>query len=307
MLSIIRHGRSNACGFPLRRAPISPTSHSSVHIRSVLQDVRHRKQSSSSNSQKDQVPSSPSPASTAPTPTKSTRNAASATLDKILPPRDHWLNTSVLRPLGTPFRAYDRGTHKYPRIVQILTMMTVYLLGDLSSQYISQPSDDPKSSLWKHWDGLRTLRNIVIGAGWALPSYYWFMFISTTPRLLVKGSPAASLALRVGVVQIFFTPVIQCYFFGMQAMLSGTEGVRGVGEEVMHRLRIAGVRIKDTLPPTWYNSFKVWPAVMVISFTYVPLRYRSAFGGVVAVFWQTYLSMVNKKAEDGEAGDVATT
>lgn len=31
-------------------------------------------------------------------------------------------------------------------------------------------------------------------------------------------------------------------------------------------------------------------------FTYIPIQYRSIFGGVIAIGWQTYLSLLNQRA-----------
>jgi len=36
---------------------------------------------------------------------------------------------------------------------------------------------------------------------------------------------------------------------------------------------------------------KLWPAVSLISFTLVPLEYRTAFGGIIGIFWGIYLSL----------------
>jgi protein Mpv17 len=39
-------------------------------------------------------------------------------------------------------------------------------------------------------------------------------------------------------------------------------------------------------------------------FAYVPIQYRSIFGGVIAIGWQTYLSLLNQQAaavEEAEA------
>lgn len=55
-------------------------------------------------------------------------------------------------------------------------------------------------------------------------------------------------------------------------------------------------RIKNTVPTSWYNSCKLWPAVTAFSFTYIPIEYRSIFGGVIAIGWQTYLSLLNTRA-----------
>ena len=68
-------------------------------------------------------------------------------------------------------------------------------------------------------------------------------------------------------------------------------------------------RIKHTVPTSWINSCKLWPAITAFSFTYIPIQYRSIFGGVIAIGWQTYLSLLNQRAaaqehieHDGSAG-----
>jgi protein Mpv17 len=93
--------------------------------------------------------------------------------------------------------------------------------------------------------------------------------------------------------QALFTPLFNSYFFGMQSLLSGASI-----PEIIER-------IKNTVPTSWINSCKVWPAITAFSFTYIPIQYRSIFGGVIAIGWQTYLSLLNQRAaakEDAEQG-----
>jgi protein Mpv17 len=59
-------------------------------------------------------------------------------------------------------------------------------------------------------------------------------------------------------------------------------------------------RIKNTVPVSWINSCKLWPAVTAFMFAFVPIEYRSIFGGVIAIGWQTYLSILNQRAAVGE-------
>jgi dihydroorotate dehydrogenase len=103
------------------------------------------------------------------------------------------------------------------------------------------------------------------------------------------SSRLLSLATKVVVNQICFTPVFNTYFFGMQAALAG-EDMAAVWE-----------RIKRTVPTSIVNSCKLWPAVTAFSFTFIPIEYRSLFGGFIAVGWQTYLSFLNRLAEEGAA------
>lgn len=84
--------------------------------------------------------------------------------------------------------------------------------------------------------------------------------------------------------QLLFTPIFNSYFFGMQTLLAGASF-----DEIVER-------IKNTVPTSWINSCKLWPAVTAFSFTYIPIQYRSIFGGVIAIGWQTYLSLLNQRA-----------
>jgi hypothetical protein len=91
--------------------------------------------------------------------------------------------------------------------------------------------------------------------------------------------------------QALFTPIFNSYFFGMQSLLSGASF-----PEIIER-------IKNTVPTSWINSCKVWPAITAFSFTYIPIQYRSIFGGVIAIGWQTYLSLLNQRAAAEEEAE----
>ena len=121
-----------------------------------------------------------------------------------------------------------------------------------------------------------------------------------------------SLATKIVVNQIVFTPIFNSYFFSMQSLLSGATFLE------------AWQRVKNTLPTSFYNSCKLWPAVTAFSFTYISPQYRFLFAGEifqrfapfdgdresggcaddviggVAVGWQSYLSWLNQRAAEKE-------
>ena len=101
-------------------------------------------------------------------------------------------------------------------------------------------------------------------------------------------SKLLSLATKVVVNQIVFTPVFNSYFFGMQSLLSGDS------------FADAWERIKRTVPTSFVNSCKLWPAVTAFNFTYVLPQYRALFAGLVAVGWQSYLSLLNFRTANEE-------
>ncbi len=104
-------------------------------------------------------------------------------------------------------------------------------------------------------------------------------------------SKALSITAKVVFNQLTFAVAFPTYFFGMQALLSG-ESLAGTIQ-----------RLQDTVPRSWQNSWKVWPAAMAFNLSFVPLEYRALFSGIIAIGWQTYLSWMNRQAELKEAGE----
>ncbi|KAH8597215.1 hypothetical protein B0O99DRAFT_618266 [Bisporella sp. PMI_857] len=177
-----------------------------------------------------------------------------------------------LGPLSRAFQAYGRSQRKRPYVTQFVSSLVIYVLGDLSAQNINGDEYDPA----------RTVRALIISAGSSIPSFKWFMFLNNNFNY---SSKIISLATKVSVNQIVFTPIFNTYFFGMQSLLSGDT------------LPEVWDRIKRTVPTSMLNSCKLWPAVTAFSFTFIEPQYRSIFAGVIAIGWQTYLSMLNRRAE----------
>ncbi|KAH8804696.1 hypothetical protein F5884DRAFT_422022 [Xylogone sp. PMI_703] len=186
-----------------------------------------------------------------------------------------------LGPLSRGIQAYGRSQRNRPYVTQFCSSLVIYFLGDLSAQSISGGDYDP----------MRTLRALVISAGSSIPSYKWFIFLNNHFNY---ASKALSLFTKVAVNQVAFAPIFNTYFFGMQSLLSGDTPA-----QIWDRL----VR---TVPISWLNSCKLWPAVTAFSFTFIPHEHRSIFAGVIAIGWQTYLSYLNRKAEVEEGLERAT-
>jgi hypothetical protein len=70
-----------------------------------------------------------------------------------------------LGPLSRGFRAYGRSQRKRPYATQFCSSLVIYFLGDLSAQNINGDEYDPK----------RTLRALVISAGFSIPTYKWYV------------------------------------------------------------------------------------------------------------------------------------
>ena len=164
-----------------------------------------------------------------------------------------------------------------PLLTQLESTMTIFWLGDLSAQAVQSGGFASAS-----YEPARGLRAMFIGMTISIPSYKWFLFLG---RHVNYPSHLVSIGVKVVVNQAVFTPFLNTYFFGMQSLLSGS-----TFEEAKRR-------VIATVPVAWKNSWKLWPIVTAFSFTFIPPESRSVFAGFIAIFWQTYLSWLNKTAE----------
>lgn len=195
-------------------------------------------------------------------------------------PGPSWL---WLEPIATPFRAYGRVQQRRPYATQFVSALVIYFVGDICAQNItSNPTTttptaaDGKSAgtnalsendnETKKYDPYRTARALLIGGISSIPSYKWFIWLGESFNYRSK---ILSLTTKVLVNQILFTPIFNSYFFGMQSILTGAT----LNEMVE--------RIKHTVPVSWINSCKIWPAVTAFSFTFIPIQFRSIFGGTL--------------------------
>ncbi|KAI1369676.1 hypothetical protein F5Y08DRAFT_292635 [Xylaria arbuscula] len=205
----------------------------------------------------------------------------------IVPPPPFWQR---LGPLTRATQAYGRAQRARPWLTQVASTLVVYLCADFGAQWIGQSSsadgDDAAKAEGRKHDWARTARSLIIGGAAAIPGYTWFSFLS---RSFNYSSKVLSIGIKVAVNQFFFTPLFNVYFFGAQALLSGDTPAE------------AWRRVCNTVPVSFINSCKLWPAVTAFNFAFVPFEYRSIFGGVIAVGWQTYLSFLNRRAERLEA------
>ncbi|KAM3444286.1 hypothetical protein MY4824_000175 [Beauveria thailandica] len=190
-------------------------------------------------------------------------------------PTSIWMRMGPLTQAAT---AFERAQKKRPYVVQTVSAMVIFIAADVSAQNISGAEYDP----------VRTARTTFIGALFAIPQYRWFYVLA---RYFNYKSKVLSITAKVAFNQVTFAVAFPTYFFGMQALLSG-ESIAGTTQ-----------RLQDTVPRSWKNSWKVWPAAMALNLSLVPLEYRALFSGLIAIGWQTYLSWMNRQAEMKEKSE----
>lgn len=184
-----------------------------------------------------------------------------------------------------PLGSYTRMHMRRPHTVQLVSTLVVYFIGDLTAQTLAPtPQEEDNGTTAKKtstYDPYRTVRALIIGGLAAIPGYHWFLFLA---RNFNYSSKVGSIVLKVMINQVIFTPIFNSYFFGMQSLLTGA----GWNDIVQ--------RIKHTVPQSWMNSWKIWPAVTAFSFAFIRVELRGLFAGVIAIGWQTYLSVLNQRA-----------
>ncbi|KYG44829.1 hypothetical protein M433DRAFT_155185 [Acidomyces richmondensis BFW] len=182
--------------------------------------------------------------------------------------------------LSTPVRAYGAMQKRSPLLTQLESTMIIYYVGDLSAQAMQTDvfTEAP-------YEPIRGLRALTIACIASIPAYKWFMFLGNHFNYT---SHWLSIGVKILINQTVFTPIFNTYFFGMQSLLSGATWME------------TKQRVVDTVPVSWKNSWKLWPAVTAFSFTYIQPQYRNVFAGFVTIGWQTYLSWLNKNAESSK-------
>lgn len=181
-----------------------------------------------------------------------------------------WITAA--RPLGAPFRAYGRASNRRPYVTQLLSSLVVYFSGDLASQYIQQRGEHPEAAgaaLADNYNPQRSFRAVIIGSIASIPSYHWFIFLSThfnAPATL-PYSHILSLVYKIVISQVIFAPIFNTYFFGMHSLLSGQGRPENLASDARvlaaiapgDRLAAAWERIRLTVPTSWVNAWKFWP------------------------------------------------
>ena len=74
-------------------------------------------------------------------------------------------------------------------------------------------------------------------------------------------------------------------FVNTVAFVSAMAAFKGKSAKAVQR------DVENNVIPLMINSWKVWPFVAILNFTFVPVHRRIIVGSVVGLFWGIYLSM----------------
>ncbi|KAI8617320.1 hypothetical protein BC830DRAFT_1167091 [Chytriomyces sp. MP71] len=175
------------------------------------------------------------------------------------------------------FRAYDRVLRRLPVFTQAVTTCGLFVLGDLVAQHVVEGTP-----LSQH-DYARTGRLALFGGCIAGPSIaLWYPFLQ---RSIAFKSDWGSVLARVAADQLLFAPTFTAGFIVSTTLMSGRS------------LTDARARLDEGYKEAIVNNWKLWPAVQILNFAFVPLLYRSLIVNTIATGWNTYLSLLSKRLE----------
>jgi len=174
------------------------------------------------------------------------------------------------RPVSNPLEWYSRELARRPLRTKALTAMTCFGLGEAIGQLIIAGRIDPGSLAFM----------ILFGLCYAGPAgHYWYEALDdAVGRVGLKGGVA--ITVKVGLDQLVWTPVNTLLFFTSFGLWRGYSFHKAVA----HALPL--------LWPTLRVNWVVWPLILLVTFSVIPLSFHAPFLNLCNVLWAVFLSIV---------------
>ncbi|KAH9939086.1 uncharacterized protein BXZ73DRAFT_44278 [Epithele typhae] len=174
--------------------------------------------------------------------------------------------------------AFNSAAARKPMITQCATSAVLFGTGDILAQQAFE-----KKGMNHDW--MRTARLSFYGGAIFGPLLTkWLGLLNR----LQFSTPNKAVMYKVYLDQFMFTPGVIALFFGANTLLEG----KSVAD--------AQERIADAYVPTIIRNWGVFIPTQIVNFKYVPPHLRFVTIGVVALFWNAYLSSVNAAKEREE-------
>ncbi|UMM19276.1 hypothetical protein L5515_014950 [Caenorhabditis briggsae] len=163
-------------------------------------------------------------------------------------------------------RTFNATLARRPLATQVIVSGAVCGAGDAFTQYLTGQ---------KSWDYKRTARFTCLAAVFiAPPLNVWFRVLERVRH----SNRHAQVFSRMSIDQFMFSPFFNAIILVNLRLLEGFSFSKSV----------------DKMKNDWYDvytsSLRLWPAVQLINFYFVPLNYRVILIQVVAFFWNSWLS-----------------
>ncbi|KAI5953647.1 SYM1 [Candida jiufengensis] len=177
------------------------------------------------------------------------------------------------------FQKYHQLLLKRPLLVNVCSTGILLGSGDVLAQWLFPMHPN------QPFDYLRTLRAVIYGSIIFAPiGHEWYKILNTKIKWHGKNERTISTLLRVGVDQLFFSPIIgiPLYYTAMTILENKRPFIENIQEKFHTSYWV-------TLKGNWL----VWPFFQFLNFYLLPVHYRLLAVNVVSIAWNTYLSYIN--------------
>uniref|UniRef100_A0A1I8Q099 Mitochondrial inner membrane protein Mpv17 n=1 Tax=Stomoxys calcitrans TaxID=35570 RepID=A0A1I8Q099_STOCA len=164
-----------------------------------------------------------------------------------------------------------------PYVSEGLRAAAIMGTGDILAQTVVEKKQ------MKDIDVIRTMKYGSLGMLFVGPVLkYWFGLLDRTIRGK-QGSVSRTLK-KMAVDQTIMAPALNFTIAGLVGLINSEEP-----RQIMERIKVQ-------YPDIMKTNYMIWPAVQIINFGLVPLRYQVVFVQTIAVFWNCFVSqMLNEK------------
>ena len=180
-----------------------------------------------------------------------------------------------------PIAWYSRKLDTHPLLTKCISSGLVAGSGEVLGQYIQYRKQSPQSR-W-NWDMARTGRFVILGFVLVAPvCHVWYGSLMER----IPGNGVKQIVTRVFLDQFVFAPLFLPTWLLNLWMLEG-KSVDYVAEEMPIKV------------PIVVANWALWIPAQTINLGFVPSKYQVLFSNIVAVSWNTYLTLItHENAED---------
>ncbi|XP_071143876.1 mitochondrial inner membrane protein Mpv17-like isoform X1 [Mytilus edulis] len=168
--------------------------------------------------------------------------------------------------MALALRIYSHAYFRHPMSTCAVSTGTLMATGDCICQLVIERTHN--------YDFRRTGRFLGFGLFIGGPIFrVWYKTIDK----VFRGTKYAPVKMVIA-DQGLFAPVFLPFFLGTMGFLRG---------ETVDEFKN---QVKKDFIPVMKANYKVWPAVQICNFMFVPLQHRVLAVNVVSIFWNTYLA-----------------
>jgi hypothetical protein len=175
-----------------------------------------------------------------------------------------------------------------PITTKAVTSGVICFAGDVNCQMIIHHHNNKSRAVKEDFvlDKVRTCRMAFLGFALIGPvSHVWYGIVNK----VIPGTGAIVNLKRVLLDQGFFAPLFISTFFTTAKTLEGNKPAESVQA------------LKDSFLDIYKSNLMLWPAAMLINFSFVPPQFQVLYANAVGLIWNSYMSFMANDNDSSEA------